>query len=179
MSSNNSKLIRMVLAAFFLATALLLPFLTGQIPEIGGMLCPMHLPVLLCGFFCGPWYGFVIGLIAPIFRFFLFNMPPIFPTGVSMSIELAFYGLTAGIMYKILPPKKICVYISLFVAMIVGRIMWGLSRLVLMGLGKIDFGFEIFITESISKAVPGIILQIILAPLLVISLKKIHKSPPV
>ena len=34
----------LVQAALFLALALVLPFLTGQIPEIGAMLCPMHIP---------------------------------------------------------------------------------------------------------------------------------------
>jgi len=40
-----------------LALCLVLPFLTGQIREIGNMLCPMHIPVLLAGFVCGPGGG--------------------------------------------------------------------------------------------------------------------------
>ena len=62
MSSEN-KTYYMVLSAMFLALALILPFLTGQIPQIGRALCPMHFPVILCGFFCGPWYAFMIGFI--------------------------------------------------------------------------------------------------------------------
>ena len=46
-----SKINRLVYASLFLALALVLPFLTGQIPQIGAMLTPMHFPVLLCGFF--------------------------------------------------------------------------------------------------------------------------------
>ena len=49
--SNNTK--RLVLAGMFLALCLVLPFLTGQIPEIGSALSPMHIPVLICGFVCG------------------------------------------------------------------------------------------------------------------------------
>ena len=48
---QNTK--NLVLAAMFLAIGLVLPFFTGQIPQIGSMLLPMHLPVLLCGLLCG------------------------------------------------------------------------------------------------------------------------------
>ena len=44
---------KLTYAALFLALAMVLPFLTAQIPEIGSMLSPMHIPVLLCGFLCG------------------------------------------------------------------------------------------------------------------------------
>ena len=63
--SNSLQIRRMVFAALCLALALVLPFLTGQIPQIGSALCPMHIPVLLCGFLCGwPW-GLAVGFIAP------------------------------------------------------------------------------------------------------------------
>ena len=89
---RNNRVKQLVLSALFLALALVLPFLTGQIPEVGKMLCPMHLPVLLCGFFCSwPW-GLAIGLIAPVLRSFMFGMPPLFPAAVCMSVELATYG---------------------------------------------------------------------------------------
>lgn len=171
MSSKN-KLIQMILSALFLAIALVLPFLTGQIPQIGGMLCPMHLPIILCGFFCGPWFALGIGLLAPILRFFLFGMPPIVPTGISMCFELATYGFVSGALYYLLPKRKSSVYISLVVAMIVGRVVWGISKVILLGLGKIDFGWKIFFTEGFVKAIPGIVVQILLVPILVISLNK-------
>ena len=38
---------KLVFAALFLALGLVLPFLTAQIPQVGSMLLPMHLPVLL------------------------------------------------------------------------------------------------------------------------------------
>ena len=59
-------------AAMSLALCLVLPFFTGQIPQIGAMLCPMHLPVLLAGFLCGPWWAAGVGAVAPLLRFFLF-----------------------------------------------------------------------------------------------------------
>ena len=79
----------LVLAAMFVALGLVLPFLTGQVPQIGNMLLPMHLPVLLCGLICGWQYGGVVGFILPPLRYVMFGMPPIFPTGVAMAFELA------------------------------------------------------------------------------------------
>lgn len=170
--SSKTKLFRMILAAMFLALALVLPFLTGQIPRIGNALCPMHIPVLLCGFFCGPWYGLAVGCLAPLLRFVLFGMPPIMPTGITMSIELAAYGLVSGLLYKLLPKKKPCIYISLIGAMLIGRILWGAARVVLYGLGKSEFGWTAFLSGALLNAIPGIILQIILIPILVMVLEK-------
>lgn len=54
---NSMKIRRTTYAALYLALAMVLPFVTGQIPEIGSMLCPMHIPALLCGFMCGWLWG--------------------------------------------------------------------------------------------------------------------------
>lgn len=167
---TKTKIYRLILSAMFLALALVLPLLTGQIPEIGKALCPMHIPVLLCGFFCGPWYAAVVGFVAPFLRFLMFGMPPLMPKGIGMAFELLTYGLVAGLMYKLLPKKKPYVYVSLIGAMIAGRIVWGIARTVLYGLGKAPFGWEAFITGAIIEAVPGIIVQIVLIPILVMTL---------
>ena len=86
---THTRLIKMVLSAAFLALAYVMPFLTGQVPEIGSMLCPLHIPVLLCGFICGwPW-GLAVGFIAPLLRSFMLGMPPLFPKALCMAFELA------------------------------------------------------------------------------------------
>lgn len=176
MSSSRKNLFRLILSAMFLAIALVLPFLTGQIPQIGNALCPMHIPVLLCGFFCGPVYGAAVGFIAPLLRFFLFGMPPIMPTGIAMAFELATYGCVAGLMYKLLPKKNVFVYVSLIVAMLSGRVVWGVARAVLMGFGKGTFGWSAFMAGAFLNAIPGIIIHIIIIPILVIALKKYTAS---
>lgn len=172
MSSRYKNLFYLVLAAMFLALAMVLPFLTGQIPQIGSMLCPMHIPVLLCGFFCGPWYGGLVGLVAPLLRFVLFGMPPIFPTGVAMCFELAVYGLVSGLLYRRLPKKPVNVYVSLLTAMLAGRVMWGVVQVIIWGLGKSEFGWAAFISGAFTTAIPGIILQIVIIPVLVIAVKR-------
>lgn len=169
--SSEKKLYKFVLSAMFLALALVLPFLTGQIPEIGNMMCPMHIPVILCGFFCGPWYALCIGIIAPLLRFTLFSFPVLMPSGISMCAELAVYGAVSGLLYKYLPKKKIYIYVSLLTSMIAGRIVWGLTRLSLYGfLGKYKFTWTAFWLGAFANAIPGIAVQIILIPALVMIL---------
>jgi len=166
------KIKKITLSAMFLALAFVMPFLTGQIPQIGSMLCPMHIPALLCGFFCGAPWGLIVGLLAPVFRSFVLGMPPMFPTAVCMAFELAAYGFAAGFFYNKLPKKKSCVYISLVGAMIVGRIVWGLAMLCCMGFDVSKFGLTAFVSGAFTSAIPGIIVQIILIPILVIRLRK-------
>lgn len=172
MSSKQKSLRRLILAALFLALAFVLPFLTGQIPQIGSALCPMHIPVLLCGFFCGPWYGLAVGAAAPLLRSLIYGMPPLMPTGIAMCFELAAYGFAAGLLYKLLPKKNGYIYVSLISAMLAGRVVWGIARVVLAGLTHSEFVWSAFLAGAFVNAVPGIILHILLVPTLVMALKK-------
>ena len=83
---------KLTLSALFLALGLVLPLITGQIPQIGKMLLPMHIPVLLCGMVCGWPYGLAVGAVMPLLRGLLFGMPVLYPTGIGMAFELAAYG---------------------------------------------------------------------------------------
>ena len=169
MTSTAKKI---TFAGMFLALALLLPFLTGQIPQIGNALSPMHIPVLLCGFVCGGPIGFVIGFIAPLLRYMLFGMPPILPTGIAMAFELAIYGLTSGLFYKLLPKKIPYIYVSLVGSMLIGRVVWGIARFVISFLTKDQFGMAIFWAQAFINALPGIVLHIVLIPVIVMALQK-------
>ncbi len=163
----RNQTLRMVLAALFLALAYVMPFLTGQIPEIGSMLCPMHIPVLLCGFVCGwPW-GLAVGLIAPLFRSLTLGMPPFYPAAICMAFELAVYGAVAGWLHRALPRKKLYIYVSLIIAMLAGRLVWGGAMLVCLGLSGGQFTAAAFLAGAVVNAIPGIVVQIVLVPILV------------
>ena len=163
---------RMTYAALYLAIAMVLPFITGQIPSVGNALSPMHLPVLLCGFMCGwPW-GLLVGFIAPLLRSVIFGMPPMFPTAVSMAFELATYGAVAGWLHRRLPRTMPWLYVVLVSAMLVGRVVWAAARLVLSGLGGSAFDWNVFLSEGFVKAVPAIILQLALIPVLVMAMER-------
>lgn len=170
--TKDNKLLKMVFSAIFLALAYVMPFLTGQIPEIGSMLCPMHIPVLLCGFICGWQWGLAVGFIAPLFRSLILGMPPFFPAAVCMAFELGAYGIISGIMYKLLPNRKSSIFVSLITAMIVGRIVWGLAMYICLGIDGSAFTLSAFFAGAFTNAIPGIIIQLILIPVVVILLKK-------
>ncbi len=166
-SSNSLQVRRMTYSALCLALALVLPFLTGQIPQIGSALCPMHIPVLLCGFLCGwPW-GLAVGFIAPLLRSVIFGMPVMIPGAVAMAFELATYGAVAGFLYRKFPKKLPGIYVSLLIAMIAGRVVWGIARLILAGIVGNGFTFTMFISGAITTAIPGIIAQLVLIPAIV------------
>ena len=163
---------RMVWAAVCLALCMVLPFLTGQIPQIGSAISPMHIPVLLAGFICGPWWAMAVGAVAPLLRFALFGMPPIFPTGVAMAFELLTYGAISGVLYKKLPRRVYTVYIALIAAMLAGRVVWGAVRLIIAGLSSSAFSWSMFVAGAFTNAVPGIICHIILIPIIILALEK-------
>lgn len=162
----------LVLAGFFIALGLVLPFLTGQIPTIGSSLLPMHIPVLMAGFVCGSPLGLIVGFVTPLLRSVLFSRPPMFPAAVAMAFELASYGFMTGLLYNLLPKKNSSIYISLIVSMILGRVVWGIIMIFLLSLGGNVLTWQMFISSSLVSAVPGIILQIVLIPIIIINLKK-------
>lgn len=167
---------KMVLSAFFLALGLVLPFLTGQIPEIGSMLSPMHIPVLLCGLVCGwPW-GLAVGGVMPFLRHFTFTTPPV-NTAITMTFELAAYGLLAGLLYKALPKRPWGLYGALILSMLGGRLVWGIaSYLLYMSQGN-TFGMQKFMAGAFLNAWPGIILHLAIIPPIVVALKKAKLMP--
>ena len=172
-STNKSLRLRQLIAsAICLALALTLPFLSGQLQPIGNMLCPMHIPVLLCGLLCGWHWGMAVGFIAPLLRSALFGMPVLFPVGLSMAFELAAYGFSAGLCYKLLPKTPGFLYAALLCGMIDGRIVWGLARYIMAGLSGSEFPFSAFLAGAVTNAIPGIVLQLILIPILVLALKR-------
>lgn len=170
---NNSKspIVKLVYSAVCLALCLVLPFLTGQIPQVGSALCPMHFPVLIAGFICGPWWAMVVGLIAPLLRHVIFGMPPLL-TAIAMAAELAAYGWVSGCLYSVLPKKTPYIYVSLIIAMISGRVLWGAVRVLLTGVSGEPFTWSLFIGGAITGAIPGIILQLVLIPAVIMALKR-------
>ena len=163
---------RFTYAALYLAIALVLPFITGQIPEIGAMLCPMHIPVLLCGFMCGWSWGLLVGFTAPLLRSVLFGMPALYPSAVAMAFELAAYGAVSGWLSSALPRRKWMSWPVLVISMIAGRVVWGAVRVILAGLSGSSFTWGLFLAGAVTNAVPGIVLQLILIPVLVMAMER-------
>lgn len=174
------QLKKLTYSAVLLAAALLLPFLTGNNRELGNMLCLMHIPVLLCGFVCGPVWGGVVGFCAPLLRHLIVGMPPLL-TALPMAFELCAYAVFAGLLYRLLPKKLPFTYVSLVGAMLLGRVVWGVAKylVLLSGLNKSGavFGLGAFWAEGFVTALAGMALQIVLIPLIVTALDKAKLLP--
>ena len=173
-----NKVKKLAVTAMLFAVGIVLPFLIGQIPTIGRMLLPMHIPVLLCGLIVGWQYGAAIGFLLPIVRGLLFGMPPIYPTAMAMAFEMAMYGFVSGFLYS--HAKWQCtkmLYISLITAMLAGRAVWALTEVILLGIGGNAFTWKMFISGAFINAIPGIIVQLVLIPVIMVALKRAKVVP--
>lgn len=169
--NRKTETTNLVISAALLALGMILPFFTGQIPQIGSRISPMHFPVLICGFVCGWKYGLAVGFILPLLRSLTFGMPSIMPTAAAMAVELAVYGALSGGLYQWLPKKNSYIYVALIMAMLLGRVAWGIASVFLWGVNGGTFTLQKFITAGFINAVPAILLQILLIPCIVMALK--------
>ncbi len=176
MEKRRKTTLRLTYSALCLAMAILLPFLTGNNMQLGNALSLMHVPVFLCGFLCGPIWGAAVGLVAPMLRHLIVGMPP-FWVAFAMMFELCAYGFLTGLFYKIFSKKIPFIFVSLVIAMLGGRVVGGIVKFILMGLGKTEFSLTAFFTSYFFVAWPGILVHIVLVPLLVIALQKAKLVP--
>lgn len=162
---------RLIYAAICIALGILLPQVNKLIPvaNIGAILSPMHIPVLLSGFLCGIPYAAFVGFILPLLNFTLTGMPPIYPIGLSMMFELAAYGMLAALLYK---ATKNNIWISLIGAMLGGRIVMGIVNAILFGLADKPYSFSAFLSAAFVTALPGIVIHLIVIPAIIYALKK-------
>ena len=170
-TKNSSPARNVVLAALFLALAFVLPMVTGHLPQVGNMLCPMHFPILLCGFVLGG-LGVWLWALRPAAPLGALRMPPMFPIAISMAFELAAYGAVSGWLYRRVKHTLPMTYATLAAAMVAGRLVWGAVRFVLAGLSGSSFPFSAFLSGALFTAVPGIIAQLVLIPLIITALQK-------
>lgn len=173
---NNLVLKRSAVTAISIALCIVLPLAFHMIPQGGKIFLPMHIPVLLCGLICGAPYGFLCGLVGPVLSSVLTGMPP---AGMlpSMTIELACYGLIAGIMIHFVKTNKrfLNLYVSLITAMLAGRILNGLVNAFLFSVG--EYSIKMWLTASFVTSLPGIVIQLAIIPAIVFALEKAKLLP--
>jgi riboflavin transporter FmnP len=174
MKLANITIKDIVLASMFIALGLVLPFLTGSNPELGGIFLLMHIPVLIAGLVLGGKYGLLVGMITPILRSVLVGMPPLFPVALAMMFELGAYGLIIGISYRLLPKKPAFVYVALIISLLIGRGVWGAAAAIFYPLAGFGFTFDKFIAAAFVTGLPGIAIQVVLVPLVFIYLQRTH-----
>lgn len=95
-----------------------------------------------------------------------------FPMAVCMALELATYASVSGWLYRSLPQKRRFLYLSLVVSIIFGRLVWGLARFFCAGLDINAFSLSAFWAGTVAMSIPGILLQLLLVPVLVLITEK-------
>lgn len=171
LTGTKKQIYNLVVAALCIAIGVVLPIAVHGIPNAGSVLLPMHLPVLLCGLLCGPVYGLGCGLLTPLMSSLITGMPgPAYLP--SMICELAVYGLIAGLLIYFVHTgnKTADLYISLAGAMLAGRIIYGIVNALIFRAG--EYSMSIWLTASFVTALPGIVIQLVLLPLIVLGLRK-------
>ncbi len=170
---HHTHIKNLTLSAMFLCMGIVLPFFIGQIPQIGSMLLPMHIPVFLCALICGWQYGAPVAIILPLLRTLLFGRPNFYPEAISIAFEMATYALISGYLYKKSRWKCIRVlYRCLIISMVAGRLVRGVVQLTLLGLKGVPFALETFLTGVILTGIPGILLQLFVIPAVLLAIRK-------
>ena len=166
-----SSIKKMVIAALFIALGITLPLAFHSIPNAGRVFLPMHIPILLCGILCGFPYGLIVGIITPLLSSLLTGMPPaaFLP---SMICELAAYGTVSSLLMRYVRVKQTYAktYIALIGAMIFGRLFYGILNALIFSVGS--YSMQIWLAAAFVTALPGVIIQIIIIPTIVVVLQK-------
>ena len=165
----------MTLSAVCIALCVVLPIAFHSIPNVGSVILPMHIPVLICGMICGWPYGLICGLMGPLLSSVLTGMPPaaILP---AMMVECGTYGMVSGLMLKYVRTKSTYgdLYIALIVAMLAGRVISGIAKALIFSPGM---AMSAWITASFVTALPGIVIQLVFLPSVVFTLMKARVIP--
>lgn len=163
----NTK--KIIYAGVCIALGLVLPTLLGGIQDINKFLSPMHIPVLVSGFLCGPFLGAFVGFVTPFLRSIMFAMPPL-PVAFPMAFELLTYGMLTGFLFKVLPNKNYFLFVNILISMIIGRLVYSI---VVTLMGSAGEGFIVYFITFLSGSIITMLLHFIIIPPIVILLKKL------
>ena len=168
----NQKTKNLTLASMCLAIGVILPQAFHAVANAGSIFLPMHIPVLVCGFICGPFYGFIVGLLTPFISHIIFSMPPTAMLG-QMLVELATYGLCTGLLNKIIKINNELIknYVVLISSILIGRIIYGLCNALIFKANS--YSLSIWLMAAFVTSLPGIIIQLLIIPFLIKSLNKV------
>lgn len=180
MKSNiKNYVLKLAIGGLLLAIGVLLPRIThlAGIPEIGQMLLPMHLGVMVAGTFLGKYYGLWIGFLTPFLNTMISGMPS-YPMNSIMAFELAAYGFFSGLFMDLLPKikllgKDIKIYISLIISMIIGRMAYALTLWLAATMIGLNVPKPVSIIAATGLGIPGIVIQLILVPIIYYALNKV------
>jgi len=165
-----------VFTGLFVALNVLVPWASHQFYLAGPTFLPMHLFVLVAGLLFGWRAGLSVGLLTPVASYAVSGMPvlPILP---QITVELAAYGLIAGILRE---RCHLRVVWSLLGAMLGGRLVLCLTVVIiyaLLGESYSPLGAEsspfLVMWSVVGQGWPGIAIQLVFIPLVVRLVEKL------
>lgn len=165
----NNHTRKLTYSALFLAFGIILPQIFHLFGGTGPVFLPMHIPVLLAGFFLGGPSGALIGLMTVLASALFTGMPPV-PILYFMLFEVAVYGLAAGFAYR---KFRLNVYVSLILAMVAGRIALAAAVYTLQPLLGLKLSPAGYMTGALTGGIPGMVIQLVFIPALVIALERV------
>lgn len=172
---NLSSIKRLTLTALCIALCVVVPMAFHVIPNAGAVMLPMHIPVLLCGLVCGWQYGLLCGILGPLVSSVMTGMPPaaMLP---GMMVECGMYGCVGGLLMERIRTGSLYadLYICLPAAMLAGRVISGVVKALILTPG---LSFTAWATASFVTALPGISIQLILLPTLIVALTRASLIP--
>ncbi|MBP1745325.1 MAG: transporter component [Firmicutes bacterium] len=161
-----------VLGGLLLASGVILPMVFHVFGMTGPIFLPMHIPVLIAGFLLSPQLALIVGILTPLLSSIFTGMPVMFPIAVIMAFELGVYALAASIAVRKLNLSTVP---SLLIAMLSGRFAAGISVALLVQLFGIKMNALIYLKGAVITGIPGILLQLVMVPILVIAIRKYLK----
>ncbi len=173
--NTNLKPAELTKAALFIALGIVLPMGFHFFQMGGPVFLPMHIPVLLSGFFLSPLPAFLVGLLTPLLSSVLTSMPVLFPMAIIMMAELSVYAVLISVFShrRLTENRSLSQIASLVIAMIGGRIAAGLMVFILsLTVAGSKLSALPFVIGAVTKGLPGILLQLIFIPALLLLLNK-------
>lgn len=166
MKNTMTKIKKICVCAICIALCYVLPIAFHAV-GLGSILSPMHIPVLLCGLVCGGTWGFLCGIAGPVLSSLLSGMPPLMML-TRMIPELCIYGLAGGLSMRLIRTGKMAadVYISLVIAMLLGRVAGGIASVIFYTVTTGTYSFAMFAASYFVESVPGIVAHLALVPVL-------------
>lgn len=177
MPPENLTIKRSVYTAACLALSVVLRLVLGPIPNVDAVFCPLHLPVLLCGYACGPLYGLLCGFLAPLLGWLVCSLPS--PALlVAVTAECCVCGFLMGLLTGRRKERvgKNAYLAALLCAMLAGRIVGAvaLGLVYTRGLAALMTTLTLWMLNGL----PGIVLQLVILPPLVLAMEDEGLVPP-
>ena len=168
--------------ALFCALGALLPQAFHFFGAVSGtVFLPMHIPAMAAGFLLGPAGGLVTGVMSPILSFLLTggNMPIAIKVPFMM-FEVGAYGLFCGLFNRIFSrtrlPEIVKALFTVLLSQVAGRLVNLLCTLVavkVLGITHKAVSLAAAV-GSISTGLPGIVIQLIFLPALMVTLNRLY-----